>query len=131
MSEAGDLLLGIDVGGTKIAGVAVDARSGELRAERRVPIDGGPLEVQVADIARGLMNGAGDSKPAAIGIAVPGLVDTGSGVMRLAVNVDAASWRSVPWSRRSWERPASSSTMRAPRPCGFSTVGNRATASPI
>jgi len=89
MSEDSDLLLGIDVGGTKIAGVAVDARSGELRAERRVPIDGGRLELQVADVARALMNGVGDSRPAAIGIAVPGLVDPGSGVMRLAVNVDA------------------------------------------
>jgi glucokinase len=89
MSDGADLLLGIDVGGTKIAGVAVDARSGELRAQGRQPMDGGPLEDQVADVARGLMNGAGDARLAAIGIAVPGLVDTGSGVMRLAVNVEA------------------------------------------
>jgi glucokinase len=90
MSNGSDLLLGIDVGGTKIAGVAVDASSGELRAEGRQLMDGGPLEEQVADVARGLLNGTGHSAPAAVGIAVPGLVDTGSGVMRLAVNVGAA-----------------------------------------
>lgn len=89
MSDGADLLLGIDVGGTKIAGIAVDARSGELRAEGRQLMDGGPLEDQVADVARGLLNGAGAATLAAIGIAVPGLVDTGSGVMRLAVNVEA------------------------------------------
>jgi glucokinase len=89
MSTGDGLLLGIDVGGTKIAGVAVDARTGELRGERRRPIDDGPLERQVADVARGLVEATGDSPLAAIGIAVPGLVDAGSGVMRLAVNVDA------------------------------------------
>ena len=88
MSTGGGLLLGIDVGGTKIAGVAVDARSGELRAERRQRLDGGPLENQVVAVARGLMEATGNASPAAIGIAVPGLVDAGSGVMRLAVNVD-------------------------------------------
>ena len=88
MSTGDGLLLGIDVGGTKIAGVAVDAGSGELRAEQRQPLDGGPLEDQVIAFARGLLGANGDSRAAAIGIAVPGLVDTGSGVMRLAVNVD-------------------------------------------
>jgi glucokinase len=83
------LLLGIDVGGTKIAGVAVDARSGELLAERRQPIDDVPLERQVIAFARGLAEGAGGEGLAAIGVAVPGLVDAGSGVMRLAVNVEA------------------------------------------
>jgi glucokinase len=89
MSAADGLLLGIDVGGTKIAGVAVDARSGELLAERRQRVDDAPLEQQVTDVARGLVETAGGERVAAIGLAVPGLVDAGSGVMRLAVNVDA------------------------------------------
>ena len=87
--NGGELLLGIDVGGTKIAGVAVDASSGELLAERRQPIDDVPLERQVIGFARGLVEGAGGDRLAAIGVAVPGLVDAGSGVMRLAVNVEA------------------------------------------
>jgi glucokinase len=89
MSARNGLLLGIDVGGTKIAGVAVDSGSGELLAERRQPIDDVPLERQVIGFARGLVEGAGGERLAAIGVAVPGLVDAGSGVMRLAVNVEA------------------------------------------
>jgi glucokinase len=90
MSARNGLVLGIDVGGTKIAGVAVDARSGQLLAERRQPVDDEPLERQVTGVARHLVEAAGGGRPAAIGVAVPGLVDAGSGVMRLAVNVDAA-----------------------------------------
>jgi len=82
------LLVGIDVGGTKIAGVAVDAVTNALRAEHRQPIDDAPLELQVAGLVRRLIDGAGEERPAAIGIAVPGLVDAGTGVMRLAVNVE-------------------------------------------
>jgi glucokinase len=89
MTDGDGLLLGIDVGGTKIAGVAVDGRSGELLAEQRQRLDGAPLQQQVTDIARGLFEIAGSDRLAAIGLAVPGLVDAGSGVMRLAVNVDA------------------------------------------
>lgn len=88
MSDDGDLLLGIDVGGTKIAGVAVDAATNAIRAEHRQPIDDAPLELQVAGLARTLLAKAGAGRPAAVGIAVPGLVDAGTGVMRLAVNVE-------------------------------------------
>jgi glucokinase len=89
MRSSGGLFLGIDVGGTKIAGVAVDARSGELLGERRQPVEDAPLDRQVIDLARGLVEAAGNDPLAAIGVAVPGLVDTDAGVMRLAVNVDA------------------------------------------
>jgi glucokinase len=84
-----ELLLGIDVGGTKIAGVAVDARTGELLSERRQPVEDAPLDRQVIGFAQGLVDGAGGERLTAIGVAVPGLVDGGSGVMRLAVNVEA------------------------------------------
>jgi glucokinase len=89
MSAQAELLLGIDVGGTKIAGVAVHARSGEILAEQREPIEDAPLERQVISLAQRLIAAAGGERLAAIGVAVPGLVDAGSGVMRLAVNVDA------------------------------------------
>jgi glucokinase len=89
MSALAGVLLGIDVGGTKIAGVAVDAGSGEILAEGRQPVDDAPLELQVIGLARRLIESAGGEPLAAIGVAVPGLVDAGSGVMSLAVNVDA------------------------------------------
>ena len=89
MSAADGLLLGIDVGGTKIAGVAVDARSGELLAEHRQPVDEVQLDRQVRGVAAHLVGAAGGGQLAAIGLAVPGLVDAGTGVMRLAVNVEA------------------------------------------
>ena len=89
MSARDGLLIGVDVGGTKIAGVAVDPGSGDLLAERRRSLDDLPLERQVAGVAQELVDAAAGRLPAAIGIAVPGLVDAASGVMRLAVNVDA------------------------------------------
>jgi glucokinase len=89
MTAADGLLLGIDVGGTKIAGVAVDRRSGEILAERRQPVGDASLESQVTEVARALVDEAGGGRPSAIGLAVPGLVDAASGVMRLAVNVEA------------------------------------------
>jgi glucokinase len=89
MSAGDGLLLGIDVGGTKIAGVAVEARSGEILAERRQPVGDAQLDRQVASVARALVDAAGDGRLSAIGLAVPGLVDAASGVMRLAVNVEA------------------------------------------
>ena len=44
MSGADGLLLGIDVGGTKIAGVAVEAHSGEILAEHRQPVGDAQLD---------------------------------------------------------------------------------------
>jgi len=87
MSDRDGILLGIDVGGTKIAGVAVDADTGDLLAERRRPLDEAPLERQVAGLAGDLLAATDGGRAAAIGIAVPGLVDSDTGVMRLAVNV--------------------------------------------
>lgn len=65
--------LGLDVGGTKVLGVAVDPRHpGEVLAERRVPTpEGGDgLVDTLLELAGSL-----DPQPAAIGVGVPGLVD--------------------------------------------------------
>ena len=78
------LLLGIDVGGTKLAGIAV--RGASIVASRRQPRDGATLEEQVVRLARELQVEAG--APAAIGVAVPGQVDVASGVIELAVNLE-------------------------------------------
>ena len=96
MSAADGLLLGIDVGGTKIAGVAVDGRSSEILAERRQPVGDAPLEAQVTDLVRALVAGAGGGRLSAIGLAVPGLVDAASGVMRLVMKDGNDSWKRSP-----------------------------------
>jgi glucokinase len=65
--------VGLDVGGTKVLGVAVDPRAPTtVIAEDRVPTpDGGDGLVEVLlDLVRSL-----DPAPAAIGVGVPGLVD--------------------------------------------------------
>jgi glucokinase len=70
------LTIGIDVGGTKVLGVAVDsADPSTVRAERRVPTPegGAGLVGAVADLVAALVVEAGP--PSAIGVGVPGLVD--------------------------------------------------------
>lgn len=78
------VVIGIDVGGTKLAGVAVSGS--DVLAEQRRPLDAAPLADQVVRLARELTIPAGTGA-AAIGIAVPGQVDTASGVIELAVNL--------------------------------------------
>ena len=85
MSEP--LILGIDVGGTKLAGVALLEQG--IAAEDRRELDATPLENQVARMAEDLVAAAG-RPAAAIGIAVPGQVDVRSGVIELAVNLAAS-----------------------------------------
>jgi predicted NBD/HSP70 family sugar kinase len=89
MNESAGIVLGVDVGGTKIAAVGVDARTGALVAQSRWPLNDRPIDQQVVEAARQLLRDSGDAGAEAIGIAVPGIVEDGSGVMRLAVNVDA------------------------------------------
>ena len=68
--------IGLDVGGTKVLGVAVDpARPAEIIAEHRVPTPpGGEGLIDVlAEVVAALVPTAGP--PAAVGVGVPGLVD--------------------------------------------------------
>jgi glucokinase len=86
--------IGLDVGGTKILGVAID-RSGTVLAERRRPtVDDGPgLLDGLADLYRELVGEVpARQSPASppLGIGVPGLVDR-EGVLRFAPNLLAAS----------------------------------------
>ncbi len=84
------IVLGIDIGGTKTAAMIVDGADRVLgRAER--PTDrSAPVRVAV-EAARAAM-AAADLPPgslAGVGIAVPGDVDARTGIVRLAVNLDA------------------------------------------
>lgn len=93
------MTLGIDVGGTKVLGLALDS-AGEVLADVRVPTPGihhqqAPEEAQeqlidalstvitqLADTVKPEL----DPSPASVGIGVPGLVDD-SGVLRFAPNL--------------------------------------------
>ena len=99
---AGVATLGIDVGGTKMLGLALDG-SGRVLAEDRLPSPH-PLGVPAGDPAAGaaLLDGlatlvgrladglarAGRDPAGALGIGVPGLVDD-SGALRFAPNLPA------------------------------------------
>jgi glucokinase len=98
---AGGVTLGIDVGGTKVLGVAVD-RSGSVLAEVKVPVprrlapaaDGAaaaPGPEPLLDVLEEVVHGLRDEIPADgglpdVGVGVPGLVDD-QGVLRFAPNL--------------------------------------------
>lgn len=73
--------IGIDVGGTKIAGGVVDVSTGAVSLRRQVPTDaergGQPVLDDVAAMARALLADAAGTgvHPAALGVGVPELVD--------------------------------------------------------
>ena len=85
--------LGLDVGGTKILGLAVSA-SGIVLCERRrdTPAQGDELLEALADLATELSNAVetGSGQVAGLGVGVPGLVDI-DGVLRFAPNLLGAN----------------------------------------
>jgi len=91
------LYASVDLGGTKIAGAL--ARGGdEILAEERVPTHSheGPQAVleRIAALVLELSQRAGES-PSAVGMGVPGLVDTAAGVTKFCPNLPT-QWRNVP-----------------------------------
>jgi len=94
----GQPLVGVDVGGTKVAAIVADADGQPLgRAVRSMA--GRPAAIEpIVDAIRAALQAArmGTSSPAAIGVGVPGRVDVGAGVVRHATNLD---WFDVPLGR--------------------------------
>ncbi|WP_404389885.1 ROK family protein [Humibacillus xanthopallidus] len=91
MSE--QLLLGIDIGGTKTA-VAAVSRAGAVVSLRSAPSGRGGAEVVevAARLAREVAGSVGGlGRISAVGACMPGLVDPRSGVVRHAVNLDVES----------------------------------------
>ena len=104
-SEARDtapsLRVGVDIGGSKIAVLIVDAADA-VRARRHVPA--APAEpdeaiAQIAAVVRGAAAEAGATMAdvAAVGVGVPGRVDSASGDVTFAVNL---GWQHLPLGRR-------------------------------
>ncbi|MEO8230570.1 MAG: ROK family protein [Chloroflexota bacterium] len=91
------LLVGVDIGGTKIAVLVVD-RHGEVRAREVAPTAVGPQDQAAGAVAvvveRALSSaGAATEEVSAIGVGVPGRVDPLTGTVTLAVNL---GWSDLP-----------------------------------
>jgi glucokinase len=86
-------VLGLDVGGTVMKGLVVDAAGTEVcRGRRPTPVSDGPAAVvgAIRGFAADLAAGSGVG---AVGLAVPGLVDPVAGRARYAANL---GWHDVP-----------------------------------
>ena len=95
-------LLGIDIGGTKIAGGLVDMDAGRVLLRSRVPTeaeDGGPVVLRRAlDLARSLVSQAreqGLGEPLAVGVGAGGQIDPVQGVVVSATDV-LPGWAGTP-----------------------------------
>jgi glucokinase len=89
------LTVGLDVGGTKTACVVTDADDRVLMHEV-VPTDSTRLTGQLSDLIRSAVNRfpvdpEGAPGVGAVGVAVPGHVETESGTIRLAVNLGGSN----------------------------------------
>jgi glucokinase len=92
MSENGELRGGIDLGGTKIEAIIVDADNQVLGQSRQpTPTDGGPADVakQMAEAMTGAAEAAGVELSTLLGIGVgsPGDVDNDAGTVANARNL--------------------------------------------
>lgn len=93
------LAIGIDVGGTKIDGVLIDADSADAaivseRTELTGAGEGTDAVVdRIAGVIRGLLAAAGSRPVRGIGLGCPGQVSASDGVVRAAVNL---GWLNVP-----------------------------------
>lgn len=97
--SADDVVVGIDIGGTSIKGVLA-GRDGTPRArfDCRTPVADGVdavIEAVVRTAAR-LVDAAGDARPVAVGLVMPGVVDRAEGVARYSANI---GWRELPIGR--------------------------------
>jgi glucokinase len=97
----GRLRVGVDIGGSKVAVLVVDAAD-VVRAHRLVPAASAvPDEAiaHIADVIRDAVAAAGATLADvdAVGIGVPGRVDTASGDVTFAVNL---GWQHLPLGRR-------------------------------
>lgn len=91
----------IDLGGTKIAGALADG-SGQVLCQRIIPTAShegpGPVVQRIGALVEALMAECG-TRPRALGMGVPGLVDVQSGVTRFLPNLPT-QWRDEPVAER-------------------------------
>ncbi len=82
-------LIGVDVGDSRVSGAIVDLR-GHVRHESQVPLDGRDGEQALSRIEDLLdrLVAATDKPLLGIGLGTPGFIDTATGTVRWAVNLD-------------------------------------------
>jgi glucokinase len=100
-AAAPTLRVGVDIGGSKIAVLVVDAADA-VRARRHVPAASAEPDeaiAQIAAVVRAAVTEAGATMAdvAAVGVGVPGRVDSASGDVTFAVNL---GWQHLPLGRR-------------------------------
>ena len=83
------MVLGVDVGGTKVAVAAVDGVTATHTAEHAtVTADADALLDGVEHVVRGVMREAGE--PEAIGVGVPSQIEFATGMVETSVNIPLA-----------------------------------------
>ncbi len=101
MADGKDLVLGIDVGGTKILAGVVDEKW-QIRGRGKVksPFRGGPAEMTEALVAAAdaalAEAGAARKDVSAIGLGVPGPLDEGRTTLLRAMNLGVEKWEIPP-----------------------------------
>jgi glucokinase len=100
-TAAAHLRVGVDIGGSKVAVLVVDAAD-EVCARRQVAAASAEPDeaiAQIADVVRAAVGDAGATMDAveAVGLGVPGRVDAASGDVTFAVNL---GWQHLPLGRR-------------------------------
>lgn len=100
LQARGDIVLGVDIGGTKTALLAWDLATGAVLAQDvfPTPTEVGPVAMVACLVAASdtLLTGCGQERAnlRGIGVAVPGLVDAKAGVVLTAGNL--VGWSRVP-----------------------------------
>lgn len=84
--------IGVDVGGTSVKALLVDADGAPL-AERRAPTPVDPSGAALVDTVGRLVDELGATADLPVGVVVPGIVDDDRGVVVHAVNL---GWRDLP-----------------------------------
>lgn len=95
------LRVGVDIGGSKVAVLVVDATDAE-RGRRLVPAASADPDIAIAQIASVIRDAVADAGAtlddvAAVGLGVPGRVDAATGDVAFAVNL---GWQHLPLGRR-------------------------------
>jgi glucokinase len=88
---AGACVIGVDLGGTKLTAGVFDGELGvHHRVQRRAPVEGQSLVLDAVVEAVGEARSAAACDVAAVGIGIPCLIDQGTGIAVMAVNLPLA-----------------------------------------
>jgi glucokinase len=84
------MVLGVDVGGTKVAVAAVSAANVEQVVEEPTPLDSGDAVLATIEHAFHEVADRAEELPAAVGVGVPSQIDFATGTVKTSVNIPLA-----------------------------------------